>query len=181
MASVPSMRSVRTLLVLSLVVVAGWPLRSSAEPSGFRGFAWGTTQAEVKKAEKLPMHHDIKGEISYWNFKLAGYPSGVIYTFENERLVRAHYMSRNRTSDTAEDYANYQAYQRHFDQELGPHFEESWVWADGVEPGEETLEAVASGRATLVTRWQADGNQVKMELVGKDGRFQTLRVYFEPD
>ncbi len=90
-------------------------------------------------------------------------------------------MSRNRTTDNQEDYANYQAFQRHFDQELGPHLEESWVWADGVDPGEENLDAVASGRATLVTRWESGGNRVKMEMVGDDGVMQTLRVYFEPE
>ncbi len=179
----PSARNVRRtpLLFACWAVAVGWALPSLAASDGFRGFAWGASQAEVRKGEKLPMHHDIEGEISYWNFKLAGVPAGIIYTFENERLTRAYYLSRHRTPDPEEDYDDYHAFQRHFDQELGPHVEEEWVWADGVEPGEENLEAVTSGRATLVTRWRTEGAQVKMEMTGKDGGIQTLRVYFEPE
>ncbi len=61
-----------SLPTLILLLFAG-SLPAAADSSGFRDVAWGASKAEVRKSEELPLHHDMEGEIAYWNFELAGW------------------------------------------------------------------------------------------------------------
>jgi len=166
----------------ALFLLATVTLTYPAQATDFRGFDWGASKKAVRATEKLPIHHDLPDEIAYWNFEVAGFSAGLVYRFEGGKLVKAHYLSRNTTPDAEEDYQNYLDFQRHFDNEIGPHLEEVWIWADGAkhEAAEQTVAAITSGQVTPITRWAYPGTTVRMELVGKDGTMESLRVYFEP-
>lgn len=164
--------------ILALAVFCLLPAAAAA--GGFRGNEWGASQAQVKAREKHPLHHDIEGELAYFAFELAGVEAGLVYEFEDDRLVSAYYMSRHRTPDPEEDWADYEAWRELF----GEHFDEEgrqeWIWRDGVEPGTEGLPAITSGQAELVTRWTLEDARVRLVMQGEDGAVSRIRAYFEP-
>jgi hypothetical protein len=147
---------------------------------GFRGNEWGASQSEVKVRETHPLHHDMPGELAYFAFKLAGVEAGLVYKFEDDRLVSAYYMSRHRTPDPKEDHADYKAWQEQFDEHFGKHAKQEWVWREGAKPGEEELAAVTSGSAELVTHWTIDDARIRLVMQGEDGAVSRIRAYFEP-
>ncbi len=153
---------------------------TTALAGGFRGNEWGAVKSEVKAREKYTLHHDRPGELAYFAFELAGVEAGLIYEFEDDRLVSAYFTSRHRTADPEEDYADYKAWQARFDEHYGKHTRQEWVWRDGAEAGEENLAAVSSGRAELVTHWTLDDARVRLVMQGEDGAIQTIRAYHEP-
>lgn len=153
---------------------------AAAGAGGFRGNEWGASQSEVKALEKHPLHHDRPGELAYFGFQLAGVEAGLVYRFEEDRLVSAYYLSRHRTPDPEEDYADYRTWLEAFDQHFGEHAEQEWVWREGVEPAAEGLDAVTSGDARLVTRWITADARVRLVMEGEDGRVSRVRAYFEP-
>ena len=153
---------------------------TTALAGGFRGNEWGVAKSEVKAREKYTLHHDRPGELAYFAFELAGVEAGLVYKFQDDRLVSAYFMSRHRTNDPEADYADYKTWQARFDEHYGMHTRQEWVWNDGAEPGEENLAAVSSGRAELVTHWTLEDARVRLVMRGEDGAIQTLRAYHEP-
>ncbi|MFQ5350125.1 MAG: hypothetical protein ACE5EG_06765, partial [Thermoanaerobaculia bacterium] len=147
---------------------------------GFRGNHWGTAKSEVKAREKYTLHHDIPGELAYFAFELAGVEAGLVYKFEDDRLVSAYYMSRHRTPNPQEDWADYDTWRKQFDEHFGEHTRQEWFWRDGAEPGDEELAAVTSGRADLVTHWTLEDARVRLVMQGEDGAVTRIRAYFEP-
>ena len=172
------MRAGRTGLTAGLLLCLLLPAVAAA--GGFRGNEWGAPKSEVKAREKHTLHHDMPGELAYFGFELAGVEAGLIYKFEDDRLVGAYFTSRHRTIDPQEDWADYKAWQERFDEHYGEHTRQEWLWADGAEPGEETLAAVTSGRAQLVTHWTLDDARVRLVMRGEDGAIQTIRAHHEP-
>jgi hypothetical protein len=173
-------RGARPLPLLTLLLLTA--AVTGVEASDFRGLEWGASPAEVRAVEKYPIHHDLEHEIAYWNFELAGVPAGLVYTFEDGKLVSAHFLSRHRTTDPAADLADYQAFERHFDEHFGEHAGERWVWADGAEhdPSEQTLDAVTSGAAVRETWWELETNIATLRMGGGEGGIEYVRVGFEP-
>ena len=158
---------------------------AAALAGGFRGNEWGAAKAEVKAREKRQLHHDLPGELAYFAFELAGVEAGLVYEFEDDRLTRAYYMSRHRTAEPEEDWADYEAWRELFDEHFGEHGEgqkgvQEWLWREGVEPGEEGLAAVTSGRAELVTRRTLEDSRVRLVIAGEDGAVSRIRAWFEP-
>lgn len=153
---------------------------TAALAGGFRGNEWGAAKSEVKAREKYTLHHDMPGELAYFAFQLAGVDAGLIYKFEDDRLVGAYFTSRHRTTDAEEDWADHQAWLALFDEHYGKHVRQEWVWRDGAEPGEENLAALTSGRAELVTHWTLEDVRVRLVIQGGEGAIQTLRAYHEP-
>ena len=170
------------LRAAALAAIGTLLLAAPGAAADFRQFDWGASFDEVLSKETLPRHHDVPEEIAYWDFELAGVTTGLAYSFEDGKLQSAKYWSRNRTEDPNQDYQDYLAYQRHFDGELGPHVEETWVWSDGRShpEAEHTLDAILAGQAKLVTRWEQGRTQARLELVGGSGIIQRLGVHFEP-
>jgi len=162
---------------LALLCVA-----ADGSAAGFRGVEWGAGKAEVLAIEKHQLHHDIDGEVAYWNFEFAGVEAGLVYTFDDGKLVRAHYLSRHRTNDPSEDLADYESFKGALDEHFGPHLAETWVWADGAvhSADEQTLAALTSGAAELVARWDLEDSDVKLLIAGSEGVIQTVRAIFEP-
>ncbi len=167
-------KRITAVLVLCLAPAA------AAVAGGFRGNEWGAPKSEVKAREKHPLHHDRPGELAYFAFELAGVEAGLVYKFEDDRLVSAYYLSRHRTPDPQEDWADYEAWRRQFDEHFGEHTGQEWVWRDGAAPGDENLSAVTSGQAELVTRWTLEDARVRLVIEGEDGAVSRIRAYFEP-
>lgn len=153
---------------------------AAASAGGFRGNEWGASKSEVKAREKHPLHHDMPGELAYFAFELAGVEAGLVYKFEDDRLVSAYYMSRHRTPDPREDLADYEAWRALFDEHFGKPGEQEWRWTEGAQPGAEELASVTSGAAELVTRWTLDDARVRLVMQGEDGAVSRIRAYFEP-
>ena len=162
-----------------------WLAPAAAGAGGFRGNEWGASQAEVKAREKHEAQRDVPGELAYSGFDLAGVEAGLVYTFEEDGLVGAYYLSRHETDDPSEHWADYETWRELFDEHFGGHGEgekgeREWVWREGVEPGEEGLEAVTSGRAELVTRWTLEDSRVRLVMRGEEGAVTRIRAWFEP-
>lgn len=155
---------------------------TAAEAGGFRGVEWGASKAEVRATEKHQLHHDLDDEIAYWNFQFAGIEAGLVYTFEDGKLVRAHYLSRHRTEHPSEDLDDYRTFQRQLDEHFGAHVSEEWIWADGGEhmEDEQTVDALASGAAELVSHWDLEDSRLRLLIAGDNGTIETLRAIFEP-
>lgn len=172
-----SPRAGRTLSIAIAGVLAAC---AAVVAGGFRGNEWGASQSEVKAREKHPLHHDIPGELAYFSFELAEVEAGLVYEFEDDRLVSAYYMSRHRTSDPQEDWADYESWRELFSEHFGKDGNLEWVWAEDVEPGTEDLSAITSGWAELVTHWALDDARVRLVIRGGDGAVSRIRAYFEP-
>ena len=164
-------------LALALAAAAGL-----CHAAGFRGVAWGASQEEVRSTETHPLHHDYEGELAYWNFEFAGVEAGLVYVFEDDRLVRARFVSRHRTSRPEEDMADYEAFKAQLEEHFGPAESEEWVWADGAEraEGEGSVAAIASGEVVLESRWTLDDTTVRLLSAAENGVVETVRAVFEP-
>ena len=173
-------RLLRSTIILTLVALG---MTGVAAAAGFRGVEWGASKEEVLATEKHQLHHELEDEIAYWNFEFAGIEAGLVYTFEEGKLVRAHYLSRHRTSHPSEDLADYRTFQRQLDEHFGEHVAEAWTWADGDEHGEseQTVEALASGAARLESYWKLEGSRVRLLIAGENGKIETVRAIFEPE
>jgi hypothetical protein len=147
---------------------------------GFRGNEWGATKSEVKATEKYTLHHDMPGELAYFAFQLAGVDAGLVYKFENDGLVSAYFMSRHRTPDPEEDWADHETWRKQFDEHFGEHSRQEWVGREGVEVSAGDLSAVTSGRAELVTHWTTADARIRLVIQGEDGAVTQIRAYFEP-
>ena len=164
------------------MLALGLAIAAQGRASDFRGHAWGASPEEVKALERHDLHHDIDGELAYWNFQFAGVEAGLVYTFEDGRLVRAHFLSRNPTTDPEEDLADYRAFQALLTEHHGEPVAEEWVWLDGDEraASEGTLADIVAGRARLETRWELETADATLLIAGGDGAIQTVWVVYEP-
>lgn len=169
----------RNRIAVALVLCCLAPA-AVALAGGFRGNEWGASKAQVKAREKYTLHHDMPGELAYFAFKVAGVDAGLVYKFEHDRLVSAYFMSRHRTPEPEEDWADYEAFRMQFDEHFGEHSEQEWIWREGAEAGEGDLAAVTSGRAELVTRWTTADAGIRLVMQGEDGVVTRIRAYFEP-
>lgn len=169
----------RSLLAITLGL-AGALAAAPGGAADFRGFDWGASQSEVRAGETLPLHHDLEGEIAYWDFQVAGVVSGLVYRFVDDRLVRAHYIVRESPSGPDEEDRIYAAYRGHLLEVHGEPRAEDWLDAEGdpVPEGDRTLAAVRSGRVRLVTSWESDRTRVQLVRSSRNGRFG-LRAFHE--
>jgi hypothetical protein len=178
--SIKRRHSTFVLLLLTLLLCT-----TLAGAADFRGVDWGASHKQVRASEDLPLHHDMEDNIAFWNFKVAGVPAGLLYHFEDDKLVLARYISRHTTPHAEEDHADYLAFQVHFDAELGAHDEEVWIWADGDAHGkaEQTVANITAGKVKIVTRWKNPSpsvDLVELTIAGKKGAIETLDVVFRP-
>ncbi len=155
---------------------------TAAGASDFRGLSWGASKAEVRRVEKHPLHHDLENELAYWNFELGGVAAGLVYTFEEGKLIRAHFVSRSPEGDAAGKLADFRVWKALFDEHFGSPSEEEWIWADGVErgEGERVLDSLTSGLAKAVARWEVGHTAVELVIAGGEGRIQTVRAVYQP-
>lgn len=153
-----------------------------AGASDFRGLSWGASKDEVRRVEKHPLHHDLEDEIAYGDFELGGVEAGLVYTFEDGKLIRAHFLSRSPAGDAAGKLGDFRTWKSLFDEHFDSPSEEEWIWADGAEHREDErgLEALTSGRARAVARWQVGNTSVELKIEGGDGKIDSVRAVYAP-
>ena len=168
-------RSVALPLALLLTLVGV----SAADD--FRESSWGDTKESVREVEKSPLHHELDDELAYFSNEIPGIEGGLKYLFVGGRLAKGIFLSRNGRTTYEAAHTDYLAMQRYFDEKLGPHTKEEWVWSDETPEPDESLwsDALVAGRVKLVTDWELENGSARQVLSGRDGRLR-LRTTFTP-
>lgn len=155
---------------------------SAATGADFRGVDWGAGKAEVRAVETHALHHDIEDELAYWGFELAGVAAGLVYEFDDDRLARARFVSRNPTGDPRAHLADYRTWRQWTREHFESEGSEEWVDAADrpVDVPLDPIAALTAGTAKLRTRWQRETSAVTLLIAGRDGEVRTVRLIFEP-
>ncbi len=146
---------------------------ASASPraADFRAASWGDSPEVVRAGETAEFHHQGNDEIAYVDGSIEGISGGILYLFEDGRLVRGLYVSRD----------DYERLREHLDELLGTSGEEQRRWIGGAPGGEaaDPIRAIVSGRLRLANVWTLETTQVSLIMTGKDGGV-FLRAVFQP-
>ena len=85
----------------------------------FRQSNWGDSAEAVMASETAVLHHQRSEEIAFVDSSIEGINGGVIYLFEDQRLVRGVYVSRQDYAGGEGVLADFERIKSHFNERLG--------------------------------------------------------------
>ena len=142
---------------------------ASVSDAGFRGLPWGTTRADVKSRETLPLEEEAAGYLSY-EVILDSRQYLAIYIFISDQLVRAKYL-------LSETYVNSQNYIHAADalretvtKKYGAPTSHNEYWSGDLyrdDPSEFGM-AVLSGELSRYTEWLTPETRILLAMDGEN-------------
>jgi hypothetical protein len=164
--------------VLTLMLVL---LPSMAQAADFRGSSWGDSPDQVAANETAILHHRNADEIAFLDSSIEGIDGGVIYLFDDGRLVQVVHVSRREYTRGEGVLDDFERMRSHYAEILGAEGERELRWInDSLRDQPERLaEAISKEHVRFSHSWSTDRSRVELLLTGKDGGVQ-IRVVFMP-
>jgi len=170
---------------LTTCAVGVWPLHaqdSSVSGSGFRGAAWGISQAEVLALEATAPFR-VDESVAMFTGSYGGHPAHVIYFFVRDELVMGFYQLLIENEELDEYFENYYVLRDAISDQIGIPSAENWQFIDEQVEGQREMwgDALGFGLLKVETGWIYDRSAIGLRLSGGDFAAHLMVIHTSQD
>ncbi len=154
---------------------------------GFRGYAWGTSLADIVNAELTSsmvsgVDYTLSNNVLFiLDGEVSNYKTNVGYFFDSAlKLGKAAYLLDEEHIDYYNYYEDYCNLEELYETKYGTPAKQEAVWTNDLykENKEDWGTALAAGHVTFYTEWEdSDGNSILMENFGDNAQIYTRITY----